>query len=172
MNLTSFKCKKAEGYYPRGKFSPCFSGSELATFLNLTREAVIILSAYFNYQLLLSISTRDIWVSEELRIQMLPLDELDLKSHRKCQRNSAHFCVKYQGPLHKHDTNPEVFWQLGSKPQGRVWCTGRGTSIALPVHSPLWKSLKALHHSEKAQREEISLKANVSLVYLGFHAHL
>lgn len=64
--------------------------------------------------------------------------------------NSAHFCVKYQGPLHKHDTDPEVFWQLGSKPQGPVWCTGRGTSIAPPVQSPLWKSLKALHHSETA----------------------
>lgn len=50
VNLTSFKCKKAEGYDPRGKFSPCFSGSELATFLNLTREAVIVLSVYFNYQ--------------------------------------------------------------------------------------------------------------------------
>lgn len=29
-------------------------------------------------------------------------------------------------------------------------CDVRGTSIALPVQSPLWKSLKALHHSETA----------------------
>lgn len=112
----------------------------------------------------LSISTRDVWISEELRIQTLPLDELELCPFLR-EISGAVTQTRHRpwGLLAAGIKTPRPCVMYGPRDLYSSSCTESTLKIT-QSHPPQWDGT--------SRREEISLKVNVSLVYLGFHAHL